>query len=113
MEQKLKVALSMLGVLLILIIGFAIINFNNDSPEITTINQTKKSTKNEITTEKQITPTNSSVIGDKKTDESVNAVINEVLSDDDIDSEIEDMEIILSEENEVDQINNLFNENEL
>ena len=107
MNQKSKIIIPVFGIFVFLIVGVIILNSNkNASNKISNKQETK------IATETQsITAT--AVIGDKETDTSINNTINEVLSDNDLESEFADIELALSDESELDQINNLFNENEL
>lgn len=107
MNQKSKIIIPVFGIFVFLIVGVIILNSNkNASNKISNKQETK------IATETQsITAT--AVIGDKETDTSINNTINEVLSDNDLESEFADIELALSDESELDQINNLFNDNEL
>lgn len=107
MNQKLKISLSILGVFIILIIGLASYNLKNNISSNTAEKQTTKNTK-----ETQLVTT-SALTGNTKTDAEINTVINEILSENDLNSELEDVDLTLAQEEEINQINNLFNENEL
>lgn len=106
MNQKLKFAISGLGIILILVVGAVLFSASKNNSQITTKQKTKSTNETKLVT-------TSAVIGDKETDASINTTINEVLSDDDLDAEFSDIDLALSDETEIDQINNLFNDNEL
>jgi len=106
MNQKLKFAISSLGVVLILAVGAVLFSSLKNNSEIATKQNTKNTKENKIAT-------TSPVIGDKETDMAINAAINDVLSDNDLDSEFADIDLALSDEENIDQINNLYNDNEL
>lgn len=106
MNKKLKFAISALGVVLILVIGAVLFSSLKDNSKITTKQNIKNINETKIST-------TSPVIGDKETDASINTTINEVLSDDDLESEFADIELALSDEADINQINNLYNDNEL
>lgn len=107
MNQKSKIIIPVMGILVFLIVGVIIFNSSKNTPEkITT------SPQNKTVNEKSIATT-TAVIGDKEIDEAINTAINEVLSDNDLDSELADIDLALSDEEDIDQINNLYNDNEL
>lgn len=107
MNQKSKIIIPAFGILVFLIVGIIFFNSNRNTPEKIANKQETK-----IAAETQnITAT--AVIGDKEIDASINSTINEVLSDSDLESEFADIDLALSDEEDIDQINNLFNENEL
>lgn len=103
MNQKSKLIIPAVGIIAFLVVGVILFSFSKDNSEIAT---------SPIVSETAIVTT-SSVIGDKSIDESINAVLNDALSENDLNSEFEDIELALSDEEEFDQINNLFNDNEL
>ncbi|HAT74161.1 MAG: hypothetical protein US30_C0017G0010 [Candidatus Moranbacteria bacterium GW2011_GWF2_36_839] len=107
MNQKSKIIIPVFGIFVFLIVGIIIFNSNKNTPE-KIANKQEASVVNET---QNVTAT--AVIGDKEIDASINSAINEVLSDNDLESEFADIELALSDESELDQINNLFNENEL
>lgn len=105
MNQKLKYSISALGIIALLAVGIIVFKSNDNGSGIasnqkTTIGETKFAT---------ITP----IIGNKEVDASVNEALDEVLNENDLDSELADVELALADETELDQINNLVNENEL
>lgn len=106
MNQKLKFAISGLGIILILVVGAVLFSASKNNSQIATKQNAKNTNETKLVT-------TSAVIGYKETDASINATINEVLSDDDLDAEFSDIDLALSDETEIDQINNLFNDNEL
>lgn len=106
MNQKIKFAISGLGIILILVVGAVLFSASKNNSQIATKQNTKNTNETKLVT-------TSTVIGDKETDASINATINEVLSDDDLNAEFSDIDLALSDETEIDQINNLFNDNEL
>jgi len=107
MNQKSKIIIPAFGIFVFLIIGIIIFNSNkNTTNEIAQKQETKTINQAQIATA-------TAVIGDKEIDTSINTAINEVLSDNDLESEFADIELALSDESELDQINNLFNDNEL
>jgi len=107
MNQKSKIIIPIFGIFVFLIIGIIVFNSNkNTTNEIVQKQETKTTNQTQIATA-------TAVIGDKETDASINTAINEVLSDNDLESEFADIELALSDESELDQINNLFNDNEL
>ena len=96
-----------MGILVFLIVGVIIFNSSKNTPEkITTSPQAK-------TVDEKSIATTTAVIGDKEIDASINTTINEVLSDNDLDSEFADIDLALSDEGDIDQINNLYTDNEL
>ncbi len=102
MNQKLKVSLSILGVFMILAIGF--FAYENNSQVAAPKESAKIETKLATTTP---------VIGDEKVDASINNSLDEVLNENDFDSELDDVELALSDEIALDDINNLINDDEL
>jgi len=107
MNQKSKIIIPVFGIFVFLIVGIIIFNSNKNTPE-KIANKQEASVVNET---QNVTAT--AVIGDKEIDASINATINEVLSDNDLDSEFADIDLALSDEGDIDQINNLYNDNEL
>jgi len=103
MQQKLKVSLLMLAVFMILVIGFFAYEKNSQIG-------TKK--KENIKTETKLATT-TPVINDEKVDASINNSLDEVLNENDFDSELDDVELALSDEMALDDINNLTNDDEL
>ena len=102
MNQKLKVSLSMLGVLMVLAIGlFAY----NQKPKV--------AIQKESAVPKIKLATTTPVIGDAKVDASINSSLDEALNENDFDSELDDVELALSDEIALDDINNLINDDEL
>lgn len=107
MNQKLKLAIPALAIVALIAIGAISYNSNRAAQVATT-------QKADDVSEDLVTPTTSPVIGDKETDASINKAINDALSENNIDAEFDDIELALSsEEEELSQINNLFNDNEL
>lgn len=108
MNQKSKIIISILGIFVLLVVGVVVFNSNKNIPgEIVTNPKAKTIAKDVAIT------TTTAVIGDKQTDASINTTINDVLSDNDLDSEFADIDLALSDEGDIDQINNLYNDNEL
>ncbi|MFZ2975789.1 MAG: hypothetical protein WA055_04170 [Candidatus Moraniibacteriota bacterium] len=107
MNQKSKIIIPVFGIFVFLIVGIIVFNSNkNTTNEIAQKQETKTINQAQIATA-------TAVIGNKEIDTSINTAINEVLSDNDLESEFADIELALSDESELDQINNLFNDNEL
>ncbi|MDO9231637.1 MAG: hypothetical protein Q7U36_04150 [bacterium] len=108
MNQKSKIIISALGIFVLLVVGVVVFNSSKNIPgKIVTTPKAKTIAKDVAIT------TTTAVIGDKQTDASINTTINDVLSDNDLDSEFADIDLALSDEGEIDQINNLYNDNEL
>jgi len=103
MEKKLKYAISALGVVIILVVGIVAFNTGKDVPEIA---NKKTPTETKIIT-------TSPIIGNESIDDSINEALNEVLNESDFESELDDIELALSDEEALDDINNLINDNEL
>ena len=98
-----------MGIVAILLVGVALFKSDQKTPSVA-INQKANPAVSEETKLATTTP----VIGDKEVDASVNKDIDNILNEDDIKSEINtDANIALSDESSLDQINNLYNDNEL
>jgi hypothetical protein len=106
MTQKLKFSLSALGIIALLAIGIFAYQIGQEDAEI--VNQPKI---NKINTTDKITAT--PVIGDAEIDMSINATLDEVSNETDLDAELADVELIVSDEDSLNQINNLINDDEL
>lgn len=104
MNQKLKLSLSALGVILVIAVG--IIAYQKGTAPEVAIDQTKTISETKLTT-------TSPVIGDAEIDASINEALDEVMDDTALEAEFADIELALSEETELNQINNLFDDNEL
>jgi hypothetical protein len=106
MNQKLKISISIVGVIAVFIIGITIFKSNKNVP-VTTMNQNSPSvTATKIAT---ITP----VIGNKEVDTSINETLDEVLNETNLDAEMASVDLALADEDAFNQINNLVNDNEL
>lgn len=106
MDQKLKISASILGVIMIITVGIIAYKFDQDKPEIANIEVPATVAETKVT---NITP----VIGNKEVDASINSVLNNVLNEDSLDSELADIELAISDEAALDEINNLINDDEL
>ncbi len=107
MNQKSKIIIPAFGIFVFVIVGIIIFNSNkNTTNEIAQKQETKTAIQTQIIT-------TTAVIGDKEIDASINSAIDEVLSDNDLESEFSDIDLALSDEGDIDQINNLYNDNEL
>jgi hypothetical protein len=115
MDTKTKIAIPTLGVLAFLIVGVIILKSPEKKTEIT--NYPNQSQSFQAKTQPATTPTTltttSVVIGDEDLDASINSVLNDVLSEDALEAEIADIDLVLSEQDDINQINNLYNDNEL
>jgi len=103
MDKKLKYAVSILGVVIILVVGIIALDNGQKPSEVAT----QKST-----TETKLV-TNSPIIGDEKIDESINEILNEALDDSEFESELAEIELALADEEILNEINNLINDDEL
>jgi hypothetical protein len=105
MPQKLKFFLSALGIIAILMVGIFAYQVGQDNMEVA-----NQQAINKINTPATIT---TPVIGDAEIDTSINATLDEVLGETDLDAELADVELVLSDEDALNQINNLVNDDEL
>lgn len=106
MNSKLKLSLSALVVIVVLAVGIAVFKSNGRNSGVAIDQKTETVGKTKLAT---TTP----VIGNKEVDASVNGALNDVLNEDDLNSELADVDLALSDEAELDQINNLVNDDEL
>ena len=106
MNQKLKLSLSALGIVAILVVGVAIYKSSQTIPEVANKQAAPVSIEPKLAT---TTP----VIGDKAVDASINETLNEALNETNLDAELADVGLALSDEAALDEINNLINDNEL
>jgi len=104
MEQKMKLPLSIFGIALIIVA--VIVTFKATNPEMAKKENGAAITKTRLAT---TTP----VIGDEKIDASINSSLDEILNENDFDSELDDIELALSDERALDDINNLIKDDEL
>ncbi len=116
MQQKSKPILAMLSIVAFLIVGFIFFNGSKSTPQIANAPHAIKKIepiKIKSTTEKSIITT-SPITGNKSIDSSINNILNSSLSEDDLDKEFSDANLNLStDEESLNQINNLSNNNEL
>ena len=108
MNQKSKISIAILGVFALLIAGIIIFNSSRNNSEIAA-----NPNQNQIKKIEPVIATTSAATGDQEIDSSVNSVLNDMLSEDDLNKELSDIDLALSDEEEINQINNLFNDNEL
>ena len=99
-------AVSILGVVMIIIILLGAYKLSQDKPEVANIKVVTPAKEKSL---KTTTP----VIGDKEVDTSINNALDNVLNEDSLDSELADVDLALTDEVELDEINNLVNDNEL
>ncbi len=112
MQQKSKLALVTLSIVAFLIVGFIILNNSKNSiPIAVAPNHPIPKTQPE---KSKPLVTTSPIIGDKTIDSSINTILNNALSDDNLDKEFSDTDSELSNDEEsLNQINNLSNKNDL
>ena len=106
MNQKLKLSISLLGIIAVLVVGIAIFKSNKNTPVTTTKQSAPAISTTKIAT---ITP----VIGNKEIDTSINETLDGVLSETNLDAEMASVDLALADEDAFNQINNLVNDNEL
>ena len=108
MNQKSKLSIVVLGVFALSIIGIIIFGpLKNNSKVAENLNL------NQMPQKELAIVTTSAATGDQEVDASINSVLNDILSEDDLDAELSDIDLALSDIENLDQINNLFNDNEL
>ncbi len=117
MQQKSKLILATLSIGAFLIMGFIIFNNSQNTLPVANIPHPIPKVKPDVPTKPAPTKplvTTSSVTGDNSVDSSINAVLNEELSENDLTGEFSDTDSKVStDEENLNQINNLSNENEL
>jgi len=106
MNQKLKNSISLAGIVVVLVIGAIIFKSNKNTPTATTKQNTP-------TVNATKTATTALVIGDKEIDTSINETLDKVLNETSLDAELADTSSSLTDEDALNQINNLVNDNEL
>jgi hypothetical protein len=113
MDKKTKIAIPILGIFAFLIVGVIIFNSGKSKTEITNYPNQSQSFPAETQITTTALTTTSAVTGDEELDASINSVLNDVLSEDALEAEIDDIDLVLSDQDEISQINNLYNDNEL
>ncbi|MFZ2193038.1 MAG: hypothetical protein WAV31_02240, partial [Candidatus Moraniibacteriota bacterium] len=113
MNKKTNLIIPAVAIFVFLVIGVAIFNSSKNTNEKLADNSIKKiATKDKKIPETAIVTTTTAT-GDKETDAAINATLNDIMSDDDLNAEFSDIDLALSDETDINQINNLFNDNEL
>ncbi|MFZ2834584.1 MAG: hypothetical protein WAZ64_00955, partial [Candidatus Moraniibacteriota bacterium] len=113
MNKKTNLIIPAGAIFVFLVIGVAIFNSSKNTNEKLADNSIKKiATKDKKIPETAIVTTTTAT-GDKETDAAINATLNDIMSDDDLNAEFSDIDLALSDETDINQINNLFNDNEL
>ena len=108
MNKKIKISISLLGIVIVLAIILVAFRVNDKKIETATVIAPAPE---KIQTNEPLTTT-SPLTGDKATDDSINQTLNETLSDNNLDADFSNTDLAI-EETDPSQINNLFNDNEL
>jgi len=105
MEKKMKLALSSLGVVVILLVAIFALQSDKIIPQ--------SAQKKDAPVEKNKLAVSTPVIGNEKIDAAINESLKNILDEENFDSEMEDIELASLEETELEEINNLINDDEL
>ena len=109
MNQKSKLSMVVLGAFALLIVGIIVFGpLKNNSPKVA-----ENSNQQQTALKKPAIATTTAATGDQEIDASINSILNDALSEDDLNAELSDIDLALSDNDELVQINNLFNDNEL
>jgi len=104
MDKKMKLTLSIFGVVLILAVTAFVLRSDKINPSA---NQKK------MNPPQKVEVADTSIISDKKIDAEINKTLTEASGEENFDSELEDLEIFATEETDLEEINNLINDDEL
>ncbi len=109
MQQKSKLILATLSIVAFLGVGFVL--FHNSSSTIPVANAPRPIPGPNPDIPPKSIRTTSPITGDKSIDSSINSILNDSLSEDNLDKEFTDTDLDLSaDEENLNQINNLSNE---